>query len=440
MLSRRLSLFCALACASPAAHASLSPVEHTMIATVDAEQARSIALLERLVNVNSGTMNLPGVEAIARLVRPEFEALGFDVRWIPMAEVGRAGHLVASKRGDGTGKRLLLIGHLDTVFEPDSGFDRFVKHGDVLEGPGVSDDKGGIVAIVSALRAMQAAGTLAAADITVFLTGDEERVGIPRTRSRRHLLDAAGAADIALDFEPLSDPGGVEHGSISRRSSVAWTLRTAGRSGHSSGIFSENAGYGALYEMARILDEFRRALPEPGLTYNVGLVVGGATAALNETVTGGDATGKNNIIAGTAIARGDIRALTDEQAARVRASMARIIADHLPGTGAEIEFAEGYPAMPETDGNRAILSLLNAVNADLGLPEMPPLSPLMRGAGDVSFVAARLDAMAGMGPSGEKGHSKGESITATSLNRQGKRAALLMSRLSREAREALPPR
>jgi glutamate carboxypeptidase len=414
--------------------AAPSAAEKRMIETVDREQERSIALLEKLVNVNSGTMNLAGVEAVARMVREELEPLGLTMKWVPQQAAGRAGHLIASKAGDGKGKRLLLIGHLDTVFEPDSGFTTFVRRGDVLEGPGTSDDKGGIVAIIAALRAMKAAGTLARTEVTVFLTGDEERVGIPRSVSRKDLLDAADKADVALDFEPLADPGGVEHGSISRRSSIAWTLRTTGKSGHSSGIFSESAGFGALYEMTRILDTFRKELREPGLTYNVGLVVGGTSAALNADETGGTANGKNNIIAGTAIARGDIRALTDEQATRVRSRMAEILAANLPGTSAEMSFAEGYPAMAETAGNRFILSTLNQINADLKLPQMPPMNPLGRGAGDISFVASRLDGIAGMGPAGEKGHSIGESISATSLVRQSKRAALLMSRLGSQPR------
>ena len=434
MFPVRLLSLCALVTAIAPAHAALTPAERTMIATVEEEKERSITLLGQLVGINSGTMNLPGVEMVARRARTEFEALGFDVRWVPMNEVGRAGHLIARKSGDGRGKRLLLIGHLDTVFEPDSGFDAFTRRDDRLEGPGVSDDKGGIVAIVAALRAMRAAGTLAAADITVFLTGDEERVGIPRAVSRRDLLEAAEAADVALDFEPIAHPGGIEQGSVSRRSSIAWTLRATGRSGHSSRVFSAEAGYGALYEMARILDRFRRELPEAGLTYNAGLMVAGATAGLNDSDTGGSASGKNNIIAGQAVARGDIRALTDEQSARVRERMAAIIADHLPGTDATIEYSEGYPAMPATDGNRAILGALNEINADLDLAPMPALDPLLRGAGDISFVASRIDGLAGMGPAGDRGHSAGETISAQSLIRQAKRAALLMSRLSRTPR------
>ena len=156
----------ALAFAPAAAEARLSAAEARMVRTVESEQTRSVELLERLVNQNSGSLNLPGVEAVGRMMRAELEPLGFTVRWVPMAEAGRAGHIVATHKGSGRGKRMLLIGHLDTVFEPDSPFQRFTrKDENIAEGPGIGDDKGGMVVMVAALRAMKAAGTLRDADI-----------------------------------------------------------------------------------------------------------------------------------------------------------------------------------------------------------------------------------------------------------------------------------
>jgi glutamate carboxypeptidase len=346
------------------AEASLTRAEQRMVRTIDAEAERHVALLERLVNQNSGTLNLPGVEAVGRMVRAELEPLGFEVRWLPMAEAGRAGHLIATHEGNGRGKRLLLIGHLDTVFEPDSPFQAFSRDGNRATGPGIGDDKGGIVVIVAALRAMQAAGTLRAADITVLLTGDEERPGAPLSLARRDLLAVGDWADVALEFENLAlEDDGRDAGTVARRSSTSWTLTTSGRTGHSSGIFSPGAGYGAIYEMARILDAFRRELPEPNLTYNVGVIGGGTPASIDADGLRIAAAGKTNIIAETAIARGDIRTLTPEQETRVRARMQAIVAQHLPQTGAELVFAEdGYPPLPPTPGNRALLARLNAVN------------------------------------------------------------------------------
>jgi len=421
---------------SAAAEARLTGAEQRMSRTVDAEQARSIALLERMVNQNSGTLNLPGVKAVADMVRPEFEQLGFDVRWIDMAETGRAGHLVATHRGSGRGKRILLIGHLDTVFEPDSPFQRFERQGERATGPGIGDDKGGIVVIIAALRAMRAAGTLRGADVTVVLTGDEERPGSPIAVARRDLIEAGRWADVALEFENLAVENGRDYGTVARRSSTSWTLRTTGRTGHSSGIFSDGLGYGAIYEMARILDAFRRELPEPNLTYNVGVIGGGTPAAIDAQGLAVTASGKTNIVAETAVARGDLRSLTPAQDARVRARMQAIVAQHLPQTSAELVFSEdGYPPLPPTAGNRALLTRMNAVNRDLGLPEMPEYDPARRGAADSSFVAGDADVLAGLGAAGGGAHAVGEYIVLDSIQRSARRAAILMARLSRERRD-----
>lgn len=437
MLPRHAPALAALAAALAApfaATAAPSTVEQKMLTIVDRETDRSVALLEKIVNINSGTMNTAGVKQVADVVAAEFTPLGFTTRWIPMEATGRSGHLVAERQGKGKGKRLLLIAHLDTVFEPESGFDRFVRRGDTLEGPGTSDDKGGIVAIVAALRAMKQAGGLDQATITVVMTGDEERAGTPFAIARADLVKAADMSDVALDFEPVSSRDGQEMGSIGRRGYYNWTLETTGVSGHSSGVFSERIGYGAIYEMGRILEAFRKELPDRGLTYNAGLVVGGQQAALNDKETGGTAAGKNNVMAEKAIVRGDLRMLDDAQGDRARAKMEAIVAQHLPRTGATITFSDGYPPMAVTEGNRAVLAALNGVNKDMGLPDMPPLDPMLRGGGDISFVAARIDGLVGMGPSGSNSHSKGETVELPSLLRQSKRAALLMYRLSREPR------
>ncbi|MBI1196720.1 MAG: M20/M25/M40 family metallo-hydrolase [Phenylobacterium sp.] len=424
----------ALAAAGPASAAPPTKAEARMISVIEAEHGRNLKLLEDLVRTNSGTMNLAGVEQVGRMLRPEFEALGFEVRWIPMSQVARAGHLVATHKGSGRGKRMLLIGHLDTVFEPDSPFQGWKVTGDTVEGPGVGDMKGGDVIMLAALRAMQAAGTLKDADITVVLTGDEEKPGSPLSVARADLIAAGHASDVALDFEGLSRANGQDVGSIARRSSSSWTIRATAKSGHSSGVCRPQVGCGAVYELVRILDEFRRELPEPNLTYNVGLILGGSSAELNAGDTGGTAAGKPNVIAATAIARGDIRTLSPEQEDRVRERMRAIVARHLDRTDAEIAFAaDGYPPMAPTEGNKALLAKLNDVNATLGLPAMPAGDPAQRGAGDISFVAF-IDGLVGLGMAGEGSHAPGETADLKSLDVQAKRAALLMSRLSREPR------
>jgi glutamate carboxypeptidase len=420
--------------AAPANAASLTKAELQMVTTVDAEQSRSLALLERMVNQNSGTNNFAGVQAVGAMVRAELEPLGFAVRWIPMQQAGRSGHLFAHHPGRGGGKRLLLIGHLDTVFELDSPFQKLVRTGDKAHGPGAGDDKGGITVMIAALRAMKAAGTLARADITIMLSGDEEDAGDPKTVSRRDLVAAGRAADVALDFEGLSIDGGKDMGVVSRRGSVEWTLTAKGRSAHSSGVSSAASGYGANYELVRILDAFRRELTDDKLTYNVGLVLGGTTAALGKDLVRGAATGKTNVIAAEAVARGDLRGLTPEQVKRTQDRMRAIVAQSLNGATASIMFEEGYPPMAPTAGNRALLAALNGVNASMGLPAQEELDPLKRGAGDIGFVAADLDGLVGLGPASSGDHTAAETVDIPSIWRQAKRAAILMSRLTAQRR------
>ena len=438
MTSRFLYAFAALGLllAGPAT-AALTPAEQKMVATVDAEQPRTVSMLEKWVNQNSGTMNITGVTAVGQMLRSELEPLGFKVDWIDMKAAGRAGHIVARHVESRKGKKLLLIAHLDTVFEPDSPFQRWTPDGNWAHGPGSGDDKGGMAVIVAALRAMQAAGTLKNSNITVFLTGDEEDAGNPLTISRRDLIAEGKKADVALDFEDLAVEDGptvpVDMGSIARRSAGSWTVTVTGHSAHSAGVGAGN--YGAIYELARIIDTFRRELPDDKLTYNVGLIGGGQTAQLDRGRIRLEATGKTNIIASTAVARGDLRAISPDQIERTRDRMRAIVAQSLAGTKAEISFDEdSYPPMPPTEGNRALLSRLNGVNRDMGLPEMGELDPVKRGAGDISFVAADVDGLVGLGPASDGSHTANEKVDIPSIARQAKRAAILMSRLAREHR------
>ncbi len=412
-----------------------------MVRSVDAHAEADLALLQQLVDLNSGTMNLAGVEAVKDILVPQFEAFGFQVRWVPMkAETARAGDLVAEHpcpAGAGQcGKKLLLIGHMDTVFEPASSFQKYLlvpnTDSKIATGPGVADMKGGLVVMLAALRAMREAGVLEHCEIRIVLSGDEERVGNPVQLARHDLIEAAKKSDVALEFEPSVRLNGQDTVSIARRSSTTWHLATTGLSGHSSQVFGDRLGYGAIYELARILDAFRKELPEEGLTYNPGLVLGGATAQINPDNTGGSASGKSNVVAPTAIATGDLRTLNDEQTARVEAKMRAIVAAHLPKTGATISFDESYPAMARTEAGEKLLGQWNNESVALGFGPVLEGGPMTRGAGDISFVAPYLPGIVGVGMLGEGYHAEGETAYLDSLSKQAKRNAVFMERLSHQ--------
>jgi glutamate carboxypeptidase len=413
---------------------TVSPQEKAIVAYIDANEQASNALLQKLVNINSGTHNLEGVRAVGKIMMSQLDQLGFKVRWISMDEVHRAGTLVAEHpcpEPGKCGKRMLLIGHMDTVFEKSSPFQTYSVDGHIATGPGVNDMKGGLVDMLYALKALQAAGVLKQMDIKVVLSGDEEEHGEPVEIARRDMLAAAKQSDVALEFEATPRLNGVYYGSVSRRSSISWKIETTGESGHSSAIFSEGKGYGAVYELTRILDAFRTQLPEQYLTFNVGMVLGGTSVTVDKDGISGSATGKDNVIAPKAFASGDIRTISNEQTDRVEKKMQTIVAQHLARTTATISFGEGYPAMAPTAGSRALLGILNQVNQSLGVTPMPELDPMKRGAGDIAFVSPPLPGLAGIGATGEGAHQPGETIDLSAQPINTKRAALLMYRLSK---------
>ena len=404
------------------APASLSAREGAIRDYVRAHHHDDVTLLEKAVNISSGSQNTAGVRRVGDLFTQELTALGFTVRWAEMpASMRRAGHLVAERRGT-KGARLLLIGHLDTVFEGEG--QRFVREDTIARGAGTSDMKGGDVAMIAALRALNATGALEGSQIIVVMTGDEESAGSPLELARKDLIDAARRSDIALAFEG----GRAARASISRRGSSGWTLNVTGRQAHSAGVFTN--GYGAVYEMARILDTFRRELAgDPTLTFNPGVVAGGTTVQRDSSGTALVAAGKTNIISPTAVVQGDLRFLRESQKDSTRARMRTIVAQHLPGTEAEITFRDSYPAMPPTTAGAELLARFDAVSRALGYGPVEGDPPESRGAGDVSFVAPYLTGMDGLGVSGRGSHSPDESVNLNSLIMAGERAAVLMDRL-----------
>ena len=348
----------------------LSPQEKTIASTVDANQADANAFLEKLVDINSGTHNLQGVRDVAKIMEAQFTALGFHVEWVPMDQIHRAGDLVATHpcpQPGQCGKRMLLIGHMDTVFEKTSPFQKYSVNGNIATGPGTSDMKGGLVDMLYALKALKAAHALDRTEITAVLSGDEEDHGEPESVSRRDMIAAAHHSDVALEFEGTPRSHGIFYGSVSRRSSITWHLKTSGQTGHSAGIFNQQMGYGAVFELVRILDAFRTQLPQPYLTYNVGLLLGGANLSVNDAGDSGTASGKDNIIPPVAYASGDIRTISNQQTQEVEKKMQAIVAQHLAKTGAEISFGEGYPAMAPTDSESRAVAAAEPVQCQSGL-------------------------------------------------------------------------
>ncbi|MGH8242161.1 MAG: M20/M25/M40 family metallo-hydrolase [Steroidobacteraceae bacterium] len=407
-----------------AARAALDSTEREIAQHVVQGQTAAAALLQRIVDIESATENTVGVRAVGDALAGELRAIGLTTRWIELPpDMKRAGHLVA-ETGGASGKRLLLLGHLDTVLAGE----RFRREGTKAFGTGTSDMKGGLVVMLQALKALHAAGALEERRITVMLTGDEEDAGLPLSVTREPMLKLARNSDAALSFEAAIDGTAT----IGRRGINSWTLETSGETGHSSGIFGPERGSGAIYEAARILAAFQAELAgEKYLTINPSVIVGGTKAALDDYR--GSAQGKTNVIAPTAIARGDIRYISLEQERSARERMQAIVARHLPRTQATLRFDDGaYPPMTPTPANEELLKALDGASRDLGLGPVAALDPAERGAGDIGFIAHLLPCLDGLGSGGGgNSHAPGEYTDLATLTPMAQRAAVLIYRLSR---------
>ena len=400
----------------------LSVEEQKIIDYIDANADNAVALLEKTVNVESPTENLTGVKQVGTIFKQEFDALGFDAKWIEMpVEMKRAGHLLAEKKGT-KGKRVLLLGHLDTVLTGE----KFRREGGIGYGTGIADMKSGNVILFYALKALHDTGALKNANVIVLLTGDEENSGDPVEISRGDMISAAKRSDLALSFEN----GGGSIATVARRGSSGWQLEVTAKTGHSSQIFKESMGSGAIFEASRIINQFYETLRgEKYLTFNPAMIAGGTEL---EIKSGGvTATGKSNVVPAKVIVRGDLRFISEQQKEAARAKMREIVAKSLPGASAKITFSDGIPSMPPTEGNYAILKQLDAVSRDLGFEKIEAIDPGERGAGDISYIAHLIPGLDGLGGTSKNAHARGEATDLAVLPKQIKRAALLIYRLTR---------
>lgn len=416
-------ILAALPFAISAAAQTLNADERKIAAYIDKNTSSAVEFLEKAVNIDSPTEDLAGVKRAGMLFKKEFEALGMTARWIGMPpETKRAGHLIAETKGT-KGKRVLLLGHLDTVLKGE----KFRREGGRAFGTGIGDMKGGNVIMLQALRALHAVGVLKDASITVLLTGDEEDSCEPVSLCRGDMIAAAKRSDLVLSFEATVR----NTATVGRRGASSWRLEIEAKTGHSSGIFRESMGNGAIFEAARILNEFRTRLGgEKYLTFNPSLIVGGTTADAENAA--GSATGKTNVVPARVIVDGDLRFISEEQKETIRAKMREIVSRNLAGAEAEITFQDGIPAMTPVESNYELLKVLDQTSRDLGFGEVEALDPGERGAGDIAFIADLLPGLDGIGIAGGKNsHAAGESADIGSMPKLTKRAAVLIYRLTR---------
>lgn len=407
-------------------------IEKQLVKSINQQLEQSQNLLIETVNINSGTQNFAGVKQVGTLLKQQYDALGFQTQWVDGSEFSRAGHLVATFEATSkpASPKILMIGHLDTVFAKDDSFQQArILNENAIAGPGITDMKGGNVIMLAALKALKKQGVLSHLNIKVVLTGDEEASGRPLSLSKKALIDAGIWADIALGFEDAD--GDINTAVTARRGSVSWTLKTTGNAAHSSQIFTDSVGYGAILEMARILNGFREQLSDaPLLSFNPGLIAGGTRLAETDASTM-QAFGKTNVVAQIATVKGGLRAASPQQLSETQQKMQSIVSQNLALTTATLVFNEGYPPMQQTDGNLALLNMYSQVSVDLGYKKVTPVNPRNAGAADISFVADHVDmAIDGLGLMGTGGHTKDEVADMTTFAQNIQKTAVLLYRLT----------
>ena len=425
-----IRLLCLLSLGSMVCLPAQASIQESIQQYLNNQAPQQLALLKTLVAINSGTRNKAGVERVGNQLIPLLHELGFQTRWQALPDgMQHAGSLIAEHPVPGQ-PTLLLIGHLDTVFPADSPFQRFTLSADGkhASGPGVIDDKGGIVVMLYALKALQQANLLARANIAIILTGDEEQAARPITVSRAALRQLATADTIALGFEfALSDRQLV----IGRRGLAEWWLSSTGKAQHSSTIFQADVGFGAIYEQARVLSQFASQLAKtPDLTINPGLQLGGQQLEENSLLEKGQVYGKKTIIASQALTHGDLRFASQQQLEQTSQRMQEIARQSLPGSHSEIRLQSIMPVMTPSAANQRLLENFSRINQQLGGPALSAVPIAERGGADISYIANQVSAaIDGLGPWGSGAHSPQETLTVDSLSQASARVALFIARM-----------
>ena len=412
-------------------YAALNKNEREIVKQVEQNMPQALKEIEQAVNINSGSLNIEGVKKVGALASEQLKAIGFEVEWLDGSAFNRAGHVLAThESNDPDAIKILMIGHLDTVFAQHDNFTTYKQIDEhTASGPGVADMKGGNTIIITALKSLQALNLLENVSVKVLLTGDEESSGRPLSLSKKAIVDGAIWADVALGFE--NGDNNIKTAMAARRGYTGWTLNVTANAAHSSQIFSDNVGYGAIYEASRILNNFREQLAtQPNLTFNPGLIVGGTNADYDSANSSATAFGKSNVIAQTVHVAGDLRALSPKQVEGAKKVMQQIVAKSLNGSQAELTFEDGYPPMGLTEGNKKLLALYSQASQDLGYNKVEAANPRNAGAADISFAANHVDmALDGLGLMGSGAHTKNETADLTSLNKNIAKTALLIYRL-----------
>lgn len=392
---RRAAMILAAAAlvATPAAAAPKTAARDARVwAAAERVRPAQLKLLEEVVNIDSGTGDVEGGRGVAAVLRPRLEALGMMVESIPAEIPGLPENTVATLKGTGKG-RILLIAHLDTVFDPGTAARRpFRIDGDRARGPGVADEKGGVVQGIYALQILKDLGFKDFGRITFLIETSEER-GSPGTRRliERLLMDA----DVELNLEP-GDPPDVL--TVWRKGSNAINIRVKGRAAH-AGVAPQDGRNAAeeLINQLKSVSQFPRSgerttlnltLMKAGTRYNI--IPDEASATLNVRIR----------------EKADLDAVLNALNASAKAPT-------IPDTSVSVTLETSFPPLPNNAATDALAQRAEAIYAGLGLK----IGRGGNGGASESALAneAGVAALDGLGPVGGAFHSDGEYLDLKSV-------------------------
>lgn len=379
----------------------------TLERAVAGQRARFVEQLERLVNVDCGSYSPEGVNRVADFCTDALRGLGADVERVPHRPAPGAqqlGDLVMGRLA-GDGPRLLLIGHMDTVFDPGTAAERpFRVEGQRAYGPGVTDMKAGLLAGLHALEALHAAGERPS---VTFVANPDEEIGSPFSTS--HIRDLVPAHDAALVLECARASGEIVS---ARKGTVDVRITITGRAAH-AGVEPEK-GRSAILEAAHKVVTLHALNGRwPSVTVNAGVIRGGT---------------RPNVVAERCELKVDVRAARAAEFEEAKAEVERIArTSTIDGTQAEVTRSPGHPPMERTERTARLAQLAIAIAADLGFPLRDAATG---GASDANITAAAgLPTLDGLGPVGGDDHSVDEWLDLTSIVPRTTLLAALIGRI-----------
>ncbi|HEX7586958.1 MAG TPA: M20 family metallopeptidase [Anaerolineae bacterium] len=350
------------------------------ITVISADLPNYLRDLETLVNLDCGTHNKAGVDAVAHHVHERFSDFGAEIVNLPQEKYGNM--FYARWRGKGK-TRLVMIGHMDTVYSDGiAGQLPFHRRGPRLMGPGVCDMKSGLLAGMYAAHAVVESGFDAFAEIGMFCNSEEE-IGSPV--SRELYAQYARGADAVLILEAARESGAM----VSARKGVGtYKLTVRGKSAH-AGV-EPHKGANAILALARYTEALHALNGlRPGLTLNVGVVRGGT---------------RPNVVSDLAEAEIDVRILRAEDAAPLDQALRDALGrEVVAGTTAELTGGISNPPMEKTEASARLVVLAQQAARELGFE----VEDVATGGGSDGNYTAALGAptIDGLGPIGGKSHN-----------------------------------